>query len=632
MTPARCPAIPQPWPDALLRHPTCTEEFAPPASPPTQPALNITTTNPAPATKQDAGHPHNATPAFNSTLPRTVVLPPPRPFLHRGPRLRAGIHVGEVSCDVHSSTGRLSYRGRVMNRAARIAYKARDGQVLCSRTAWSVIQAQLPPASAAEVDRNSSQRTSGMSASTVFDGIGGGSPVATANTHTGMGVQQLYCPRPTLAQQSMPPAPALAHGSGLSQGVAGGQGSPACTATRTMSAGCNILDQLPSYGFGEQPARLRTAVSSVVAASSLPAAATAVTPPQLSPSHRPAAPVHPAAVRWSRRAVLVANNSPRGSSSNLGAHGGAALPRPATEAPMPRLQPSPVGALAGSYGALPASPGSPRGTMRTTYSTPGGGGNGSFHNAPRGPARLNPPLLEGAPLGPAHRSCNTQSGQLWASLPLSRAVSGLPVAVSAGMPAADDPRVQDSAAAAAHAAAAAAAGASLFGMGSAAGNGAELGTGTQPTASGAATPLSGRSSISATSGGGGGGAATSLEGDPWVGPAPASGTGWQDAPYDDEYGSVAGTGPGVVAAHEAAVATAGAAGWGQQVGAVGEVEEEGEEEDVADVLGPLKRGRGGRQLQAKSLGSFQLKGISEMVELMQLRWSELGADAQGLAA
>ncbi len=651
-------ATPQPWPDALLRHPTCTEELARPASPLTQPAPNViatlthkttSTTTTAPTTKLGASPPHHASkPPSNPTPPQPAVLPPPRPFLHRGPRLRVGLHVGEVSCDVHSSTGRLSYRGRVMNRAARIAYKARDGQVLCSRAAWSVIEAQLPAASAAEVDRTSSQRDSGMSASTVFDGIGGGSPVgvATANTHAYLGVQRLCFSRPSLPQQSMPPAPALTHGAGLSQGVAGGKGSPACTAARAMSAGCNALDQLPSYGFGEQPARLRTAVRPTMAASSRVAAeaetatGAAVPPSQLSPSHRPAALAHPDAVQLSHRAVLVASNSPGCSSSNLSAHGGSALSRPPHEAPIPRPQPSTGGALTGSYGAPPASPRSPGATCRTACSTPGGGGgggDGSFHSAPRGPAWLTPPSPVGMAPSPAHRSCNTQlpshkSGQLWTSLPLSRAVSGLPFAASAGVPAAVDPRVRDSAAAAAHAAAAAAAGARLFGAGGAAGNGTVTGTGTQPTARGAATPPSCRSSISATSGGGGG-VATSAGGDPWVGPAPASGTGWQDAAYEDEDGTVADAGPGVAAAHGAGVARAGAVGWGQQAGAIGDVEEEVEEEEGGeDVLGLLKKGRGGRQLQAKSLGSFQLKGISEPVELMQLRWSEQGWDAQGPVA
>lgn len=55
--------------------------------------------------------------------------------LHRGPRIRAGMHVGRVEVAVNIRTGRLAFRGRVMNRAARIASKAQDGQVVVSAAA-----------------------------------------------------------------------------------------------------------------------------------------------------------------------------------------------------------------------------------------------------------------------------------------------------------------------------------------------------------------------------------------------------------------------------------------------------------------------------------------------------------------
>ncbi len=54
-------------------------------------------------------------------------------LVHKGLRLRTGLHVGRVECHVNSRSGRLAYRGRVMNRAARIASKAQEGQVLVSR-------------------------------------------------------------------------------------------------------------------------------------------------------------------------------------------------------------------------------------------------------------------------------------------------------------------------------------------------------------------------------------------------------------------------------------------------------------------------------------------------------------------
>ncbi|GFH07853.1 guanylate cyclase domain-containing protein, partial [Haematococcus lacustris] len=56
--------------------------------------------------------------------------------LFRGPRLKVGVDVGRIHADVNPVTGRMTYRGRVMNRAARIADKAHSGSVWCSHTAW----------------------------------------------------------------------------------------------------------------------------------------------------------------------------------------------------------------------------------------------------------------------------------------------------------------------------------------------------------------------------------------------------------------------------------------------------------------------------------------------------------------
>jgi class 3 adenylate cyclase len=49
--------------------------------------------------------------------------------LLRGLRLKAGVDCGEASSGVNPTTGRIAYRGRLMNRAARIAGKAASGQV-----------------------------------------------------------------------------------------------------------------------------------------------------------------------------------------------------------------------------------------------------------------------------------------------------------------------------------------------------------------------------------------------------------------------------------------------------------------------------------------------------------------------
>jgi class 3 adenylate cyclase len=50
----------------------------------------------------------------------------------RGLRLKVGIDVGAVMDSVQSATRRMAYRGRVMNRAARIACAASSGQVSSS--------------------------------------------------------------------------------------------------------------------------------------------------------------------------------------------------------------------------------------------------------------------------------------------------------------------------------------------------------------------------------------------------------------------------------------------------------------------------------------------------------------------
>ncbi len=54
---------------------------------------------------------------------------------------QVGIDLGLCSCDLNPGSGRLAYRGRVMNRASRIAGVAAAGQVLVSGAAWAQITA-----------------------------------------------------------------------------------------------------------------------------------------------------------------------------------------------------------------------------------------------------------------------------------------------------------------------------------------------------------------------------------------------------------------------------------------------------------------------------------------------------------
>lgn len=60
----------------------------------------------------------------------------------RGPRLKTGVDTGQVLGEVHAMTGRMTYRGKVMNRAARIASTASTGQVLCSADSWELMQSR----------------------------------------------------------------------------------------------------------------------------------------------------------------------------------------------------------------------------------------------------------------------------------------------------------------------------------------------------------------------------------------------------------------------------------------------------------------------------------------------------------
>ncbi|MEW5319057.1 MAG: hypothetical protein WDW38_010233 [Sanguina aurantia] len=60
-------------------------------------------------------------------------------LLMRGPRIKVGIDcsVTSMRTQISPATGRMTYRGRAINRAARIANKATSGAVLCSEGAWA---------------------------------------------------------------------------------------------------------------------------------------------------------------------------------------------------------------------------------------------------------------------------------------------------------------------------------------------------------------------------------------------------------------------------------------------------------------------------------------------------------------
>jgi len=72
----------------------------------------------------------------SSTLMRSSHLSRHKVILFRGPRYKVGIDIGTVSGDMSAVTGRLNYRGKVMNRAARIAERAFSGQCWCSAGVW----------------------------------------------------------------------------------------------------------------------------------------------------------------------------------------------------------------------------------------------------------------------------------------------------------------------------------------------------------------------------------------------------------------------------------------------------------------------------------------------------------------
>ncbi|KAG1660713.1 hypothetical protein FOA52_014333 [Chlamydomonas sp. UWO 241] len=80
---------------------------------------------------------------LHETASSGIVQWPRSRVLFRGPRIKIGIDVGKVQADVSPVTGRMTYRGRVMNRAARISGKASSGMQWCSTSVWEQANGQF---------------------------------------------------------------------------------------------------------------------------------------------------------------------------------------------------------------------------------------------------------------------------------------------------------------------------------------------------------------------------------------------------------------------------------------------------------------------------------------------------------
>ncbi|MBI3893590.1 MAG: tetratricopeptide repeat protein [Candidatus Wallbacteria bacterium] len=74
--------------------------------------------------------------AVVSTRDRSVVL-------HRGLRVRMGIHLGTPDCVPDPTTGRMDYFGPMVNRAARVSAAAHGGQVIASDSVRAALAADL---------------------------------------------------------------------------------------------------------------------------------------------------------------------------------------------------------------------------------------------------------------------------------------------------------------------------------------------------------------------------------------------------------------------------------------------------------------------------------------------------------
>lgn len=167
------------WDRELLAHPMAAQHLAAPlinTSPPPTPAraLSSTTAEAAAATAANQGphalgssnQAHGSRAHSGSGRPSGSgaahgaggALQPPVPgavqVLERGPRIKVGVDCGCVTAELHPYSGRLNYRGKVLNRAARVANQAAPGQVVCTARVWSravsdmaayAAAGQLPP-------------------------------------------------------------------------------------------------------------------------------------------------------------------------------------------------------------------------------------------------------------------------------------------------------------------------------------------------------------------------------------------------------------------------------------------------------------------------------------------------------
>ncbi|KAG1668573.1 hypothetical protein FOA52_007307 [Chlamydomonas sp. UWO 241] len=108
--------------------------------------------------------------------------------LFRGPRLKVGIDEGMVQADVSPVTGRMTYRGRVMNRAARICGKASCGMQWCSVAAWEhaskKVLDQLPSLGIVGTELGAFELKGISSAEQLVQCALGGSPVLLAPVHS----------------------------------------------------------------------------------------------------------------------------------------------------------------------------------------------------------------------------------------------------------------------------------------------------------------------------------------------------------------------------------------------------------------------------------------------------------------
>ncbi|KAG2440503.1 hypothetical protein HYH02_010381 [Chlamydomonas schloesseri] len=121
-------------PAALMR------EQQPPAQPHQSRLLPFTSRN----GQRDVQQPQTQQPARSQPQgPSLLSMRARWRSLERGLRVKVGLDVGPVTYSLTESSGRLSYRGRVMNRAARIAGTASPGQVLCSGGVWAACEAGM---------------------------------------------------------------------------------------------------------------------------------------------------------------------------------------------------------------------------------------------------------------------------------------------------------------------------------------------------------------------------------------------------------------------------------------------------------------------------------------------------------